>query len=230
LGVFFTYNYEPNWGPILISLGIFAIALTISRQTGKMTGDIAKSSLYETIGEFEDRRLNIRIKNNLILFKRNKDNVKDYAGSESEKVDKQELIIYASYSLWKCVTYLNRALIYKRYFDDKEEDKLIHQVDNLYIDICDSTKILGKLFDNEVVKHLTNMYDLIFKLERFNRQKSINDEFRRERILSNLKYLKGLINYTTDFKRCDIVPRVIYVKENKQTEKKKSKSKPKSKP
>ena len=58
--------------------------------------------------------------------------------------------------------------------------------------------------DTRYLRRLESMYNIISNFIEF-RKDDIGTQLKRERILDNLKFLKGLINYITDFDRCIIV-------------------------
>jgi hypothetical protein len=168
-----------------------------------MTEDIAYSSFKETFGEFEDRRLGLREKNQKIVYKRK--NITNYTNSHDDELDKLDLNIYLSYSIWKCKTYLDRAMIYKKYLRENDENSLIHQVDCFFQDLCEGILIGGIILEKEPKNHLDAMYNIISKFHRFHND-SIGDQDRRERILNNLKFLKRLTDRIIFFNMCTIVP------------------------
>lgn len=196
------FNNSEGWGAILISLGVFTIALGISRKSSTTTKGIAYSSFKETYGEFEDRRLALREKNQKIDFKRQ--NFDNYSNSTDERIDILDLNIYLSYSIWKCFTYLDRAMIYRKQMRDNDENDLIHQVDCFFQDLCEGLVVSHIALTNEYQNHLEKMYNIISKFNRFNKD-TIKEQFRKERILGNLKFLKRIDNKIFFFDKCTII-------------------------
>lgn len=180
-----------GWGSILISIGIASIVIGISRKSEMMTKAIADSSLLETIGVFEDRRLGIRERFKKIQEKTKI--IKNYSKNSTElQLDLLDYTIYYSFSIWKCKTYLDRTMIFEKYFSENDENQLIHHIDCLFQDLCLGKQHFNiKLINKENIRHLESMYDTISQFNRFNLD-NIEEKPRRERILTNLNVLKGL--------------------------------------
>ena len=198
-----------GWASILISLGIAFIAWGISRKSGiltkqladvstkteAMTNKIAKSTLYETIGIFEDRRLGLRERwgifdHKLIL-------IQGYRRRSNEfQIDFTEYQYYCSFSIWKCRTYIERAMIFRDSFDMTDENKIIHQVDCFFQDLCSGNLFfianfhINFQFEEEYQRHLQYIYNKLLSLNRFYSRDDSERE-RSYRILNNLRYLKG---------------------------------------
>ncbi len=195
--------FSLGWASILISIGIAFIAIGISRKSEQMTGTIIKSSLYDTIGIMEDRRLEIRKK--LEIIKKKIETISGYKHNSPElNLDITDYRIYYSYSIWKFKTYIDRVMFYKEYLDERDEEKLIHFYDNLLQDLCQGKEAFKINLANNYINNLESIFDIVSKYKRYNKD-TISDQFRRERILENLKFLKNLSNKIIYYTFCRIV-------------------------
>lgn len=209
IGLLYFAWISSGWASILISLGIAFIAWGISRKSGflikriediskkteKTTGRLTKSSLLETIGVFEDRRLGLRERWG--VFEEKSNCIPGYISrSNAFKIDFIEYRYYSSFSIWKCRTYVERALIFQENFGTDEESKLIHHVDCLFQDLCSEHIFffvhfhINILLLEESKRHLQYIYNQLLTLNLFN-NKDDKEQRRRYRILNNLRYLKG---------------------------------------
>ncbi len=188
LGLYYAIEIDVSWGSILLSLGIFIIAWGISRKSSVLASDVAKASLYETLGRLEDRRLAIRDRFEIIQDQLK--NMLNYDASSDFIVDRNEYSRLYTYSVWKCKEYVDEALFFKKYFTIKEENKIIHFIDNLYQDLCNGKRYLGISLLPEYIRHLEIMYEKIQELEAFDKDTE-KAEARRMRILVNLNYLRN---------------------------------------
>lgn len=69
----------------------------------------------------------------------------------------------------------------KNYFTVKEENKIIHFIDNLYQDLCNGKKYLNIPLKQEYIHHLEIIYSKIQELDTYKKE-SIKDEARRMRL------------------------------------------------
>jgi len=187
-GLYHAIKINEGWGAILISLGIFVIAWGISRKSSLLAEDVAKASLYETLGRLEDKRLAIRDRFKLIQDKLENKLIDNK--SSNFKVVLNEYSRLYTYSVWKCKEYLDEALFFKKYFKNKEENQIIHFIDCFYQDLCDGKRYLGIPLLPEYIHHLEIIYDNIRELEAFDRNTD-KAEARRMRLLINLDYLRN---------------------------------------
>lgn len=198
---FFYENRISIIGSVLVSIGIAYIAGGISRKSEKMTSDIGFSSFYDSLNTMRERRLNLRDKLFDIEFKISQDS--NYLKSAKGRNNVDNYVRYLSYTIWLSKVYLDRAIIFKTHIRSKEKKLLIHFIDNLFIDLCDGKWKAGIKIDNNYGGQLEDMYNTISKFHEFNKE-DIKGELQRERILNNLKFLKGLTNKVIYFNSCRI--------------------------
>ena len=201
--------FSLGWASILISLGTALIAWGIHRKTGVIITDIAdistkteettekiaKSSLSETIGVFEDKRLGLRERWG--IFNQKAIIIPGYRNRSNEfLIDFTEYRYYSSFLIWKCRTYIKRAMLFKDSFKLNDEEDIIHHVDCLFQDLCRGILIIQRDFGvtfhlkPEYHRHLQYIYNKLLSLDKFNSRDSTEQE-RRYRILNCLRYLKG---------------------------------------
>jgi hypothetical protein len=160
-----------------------------------MATKLAKSSVLETIGVFEDRRLGLRERWGIFEVKSNV-NPGYISRSNVFKIDFTEYTYYISFSIWKCRTYVERALTFQENFVTNEENNLIHQVDCFFQDLCEGHIFFVFHFQinfqllEESRRHIQYIYNQLLTLSLFNLRND-KEQKRRYRILNNLRYLKG---------------------------------------
>ena len=151
IGLIYFYLLErENEGALFVTIGIgfFAWALAIKSESiineikklVEKTNDLIKKindniqkthdlittigigTVYENVGNIEDWRLNLRDK-----------------FSKIQKLPKpvspfilQDYLNHHSFTIWKSLTYLNRAFTYQEEFKNKEKETIIHQIDCYY--------------------------------------------------------------------------------------------------
>ena len=209
VGILVGYKIHLGWGSIILSIAIAIFAYGISKKSERMTetiteiskdakettDKIAKSTLYETIGVFEDRRLGLRERWG--IFEQKSILIQGYRRGNNEfQIDFTEYRYYCSFSIWKCRTYIERAMIFQENFKMKEEEKLIHHIDCLFQDLCQGNVFFNLNFhinfqlDNEYKRHLQYIYNKLLTFNYFNRRDN-SEYLQRYRILNNLRFLKG---------------------------------------
>jgi len=210
---FFFYLRRVNEGTLFITIGIgfFTWELAIksedlskeivklTRKSQKMIKRLGITSVYENIDNIEDWRLNLRNKFSNIRTLEKPDNfiIQDYVN-------------HHSFTIWKSLTYLNRAFFYKKQFGKKEKGALTHQIDCLFIDLGEGKGYFGIDIIPEYQKHLQMVYDKVSSLDIFEK-----DAKRKKRMQDNLNLLKGKTEILTDFNQT-----IDFKKLREQSEKK----------
>lgn len=205
IGFYGTGNWDSilvGWGSIIASLGIAVIAFGISKKSQivikkseKMNRAIVKSAINEAVGMFEDKRLNLRAKYYKIneKIKLENSNIRfrgRYAHQWEYYVDLLDFRINYSFSIWKCKTYLvDMACKFEDFFTLKDEKWILHHVDNLFMDLCESKVLYGEL-QKDNIKHLKQIYEKITKFNLFEPNfYDVSCIERSHRIDTNYKYL-----------------------------------------
>lgn len=187
-GLIWCIKIHLGWGSIFISIGIAIFLIGISKGTEEMMKKITKSSLYETMGVEEERRLFLREKFEKINKK--KILIQNYRRNSIElKLDLLDYTLCYFYSIYIYNHYFDRAMVFQKYFSEEDEDKIIHYIDNLFQELCLGKENFGISLEDKHIRRLENMHNELSKLKLFNSQ---NEQTRRCRILYNLRYLKGL--------------------------------------
>ncbi|MBN1861626.1 MAG: hypothetical protein JW840_09225 [Candidatus Thermoplasmatota archaeon] len=190
-GFYYAFRISLGWASILVSVGLAFIAGGISKKSQMMTEAIAQSTLYETIGVLEDRRLGI--KERFEKIQKKIQIIPNYRNLRQLQIDSLDYHLYYSYSIWKCWTYLDRAMVFKKNFTDVDEDRLIHYIDCFFQDLCIGKQSFGVslIGVGDYIGNLRNMYDIISHFNVYNRD-TVGDQLRRTRIHTNFQYLNNL--------------------------------------
>lgn len=167
------------------SLGFAFLSIGIAKESDKKMKAIAYATFDEAIREIEDRRLTLQARLPILQNKVSRRKI-DIPGDKSELMDEiKEFAIFYQYSIWKCKTYLDRAMNFKKYLRPKDRKEIIHQIDCLFFKLAPIKKTLNLTLDDSYKRHIQNMYDTIITFDEF-----YSDTVRQNRLESNRSYLK----------------------------------------
>lgn len=167
------------------SLGFAFLSIGIAKESDKKMEAIAYATFDEAIREIEDRRLTIQSRLPILQNRISRRKI-DIPGDKSELMDEiKEFAIFYQYSIWKCKTYLDRAMNFKKYLRPKDRKEIVHQIDCLFFKFAPIKKALNLTLDDSYKRHIQNMYDTIITFDEF-----YSDTVRQNRLETNRSYLK----------------------------------------
>lgn len=180
-------------GLALYSLGIAYHSSVIAEKSDKKMEAIAFTTYQDAVGAFEDRRLNIRERGLKIDYKQYRRIDVDSNKHKEIVYDKMDMVVYLSFSIWKCLTYVKRLepLIY--WVDVTEQDELIHKLTDLYVELMNDLKNYKISISSEFYGHLQQMLEIVSEFEILK-----NDESRRRVLQTLLDNILPYVNVKED--------------------------------
>jgi hypothetical protein len=197
ISIIFLFYYifcEPNLTSSIafLSFSIALLSLYLGYISGRRMKAIANATFDEAIREIEDRRLTLQ-ERYPILQKKVARMKKQKTGDKHELEDAiDEFAIYFQFSIWKCKTYLDRAMNFEEYLQSPDREKIVHHIDCLFFVLAPIKKSLNHTLHESYKGHIQNMYDTIKEFDEFHK-----DDIRKNRIDTNRSYLKD--EGATDF-------------------------------
>lgn len=155
-----------------LSGGFGIKSIQLARQSDEKMSVVENINFHRIKGIFEDRRLTLmekRLKLEKIISSQNpNENSRD--DKSFEKWNMYEFEIYFSFSIWKCLTYLQQMEKLKERLSDGEKKSVIKLVEYLYGELYVGRKFLIDNYERnyritgDYPKHIKSMYNIVDNL------------------------------------------------------------------